>query len=161
MQTATEQSECPAFLSKQIITYIGNKRSLLGHIGRAVDAVKSRLGKDRLRILDGFAGSGVVSRYFKRHASLLVSNDIEDFAVAAGRTYLRNASTVDMERLRRVIDKLNAAVNECDLLPGFIEELYAPRNEGNITAADRVFYTRNQRGAARQLSSAARNVNGR
>lgn len=36
------------YLTKQIITYIGNKRSLLPFIGNAVDEVKKRLGKSKL-----------------------------------------------------------------------------------------------------------------
>lgn len=51
--------EDPNYLSKQLVTYIGSKRALLGHIGQAVARVKERVGKDRLRILDAFAGSGV------------------------------------------------------------------------------------------------------
>ena len=39
--------EAPDFLSRQLITYIGNKRALIGHIGRAVERVKRRLGKER------------------------------------------------------------------------------------------------------------------
>lgn len=66
-----EIGEDPDYLSRQLITYIGNKRVLLGHIGNAVAKVKKRLGKDRLRILDGFSGSGVVSRYFKAQAARL------------------------------------------------------------------------------------------
>ena len=38
--------EYPDYLTRQLITYIGNKRSLLGHIDRAVFWVKERLGKD-------------------------------------------------------------------------------------------------------------------
>src|SRR6266545_1474829 len=50
------------YLSRQLITYIGNKRALLGPIVRAVEQVKRRLGKNRLRVVDAFSGSGVVSR---------------------------------------------------------------------------------------------------
>lgn len=71
-------AEDPEYLSRQLITYIGNKRALLGHISTAVDRVKRKLGKERLRIFDAFSGSGVVSRFFKAHATLLVSNDIEN-----------------------------------------------------------------------------------
>ncbi len=134
--------EDPRYLSDQLITCIGNKRSLLGQIGAAVERVKSRLGKSRLRVFDAFSGSGVVSRFFKAHASLVVSNDIEDYAVAAARCHLRNRSTVDTERLAGVVAELNARVDSEPLPPGFIEELYAPRDEAHITASDRVFYTR-------------------
>jgi len=78
-------AEDPDYLSRQLLTCIGNKRALLGQIGRAVERVKRRLGKTRLRLFDAFSGSGVVSRFLKAHASLLVSNDLEDYAALAGR----------------------------------------------------------------------------
>lgn len=134
-------AEDPDYLSKQLITYIGNKRALLGHIGVAIERVKQRLGKDRLRVADLFSGSGVISRYMKAHASLLISNDIEDYAAVISRCYLRNRSTVDFPMLSEVISELNARVTE-PFPPGFIEEMYAPRDESNITREDRVFYTR-------------------
>lgn len=134
--------EDPDYLSRQLITYIGNKRALLGHIAVALERVKQRLGKNRLQVVDLFSGSGVVSRYMKAHASLLVSNDIEDYATVISRCYLRNRSTVDFSTLSEIISELNARVTNEPFPPGFIEEMYAPRDESNITREDRVFYTR-------------------
>lgn len=134
--------EDPAYLTSQLITYIGNKRALLTHIGTAVEKIKKRLGKERLRILDAFSGSGVVSRYFKAHAEFLATNDIEDYATIISRCYMRNRSTVDMLQLKELIRDLNARVESHEFPRGFIEELYAPANEDCITATDRVFYTR-------------------
>lgn len=134
--------EDPEYLTRQLITYLGNKRSLLGPIGQAVEHVKRRLGKSRLRVFDAFSGSGVVARFFKAHASLVVSNDLEDYAAVIARCYLRNRSTVDWAGLRAAVDDLNRRVLAEPLPPGFIERLYAPRDESHITAEDRVFYTR-------------------
>ncbi len=130
------------YLSSQLLTYIGNKRSLLDNISQAIDRVKHRLGKDHLRVFDVFAGSGVVSRFLKAHASLLVSNDFEDYAAIVGRCYLRNRSTVNFYGLGQIVDDLNARVDSEELPRGFIEELYSPRDEKHITTEDRVFYTR-------------------
>ena len=135
-------AEDPDYLSRQLITYIGNKRTLLGHIGVAVERVKQRLGKDQLRLVDLFSGSGVVSRFMKAHASLLVSNDIEDYTAVISRCYLRNRSAVDLPTLSEIVSELNARVTTEPFPPGFIEEMYAPRDESNITREDRVFYTR-------------------
>jgi len=128
------------YLCRQLLTYIGNKRALLGHIGRAVEQVKRRLGKPRLRVFDAFSGSGVVSRLLKAHASLLISNDLEDYAAVIGRCYLRNRSTVDLAALAQIIADFNARVS-APMPRGFIEELYAPKDENRITREDRVFYT--------------------
>lgn len=135
-------AEDPGYLSRQLITCIGNKRALLGPIGMAVHQVKERLGKSRLRVLDAFSGSGVVSRFLKAHASHLVSNDLEDYAAATGRCHLRNRSTVDLPALSRIVADLNARVDGEPAEGGFIEDLYAPRDESHLTKADRVFYTR-------------------
>ena len=130
------------YLSRQLLTYIGNKRALLGHIGRAVEQVKRRLGKPRLQIFDAFSGSGVVSRFLKAHASLLVSNDLEDYAAVTARCYLRNRRTVDLPVLSEIVSDFNARVSTEPMPSGFIEDLYAPRDEESITPEDRVFYTK-------------------
>lgn len=135
-------NENPDYLTRQLITYLGNKRALLGNIGLAVEQVKARLGKTKLRVLDAFSGSGVVSRYLKAHAEYLVSNDLEDYAAVTARCYLRNTSTVDHQSLQQLVADLNAQVTDKDVPPGFIEELYSPRDDAHITKEDRVFYTR-------------------
>jgi len=142
--------EEPDYLSRQLITYIGNKRALLGQIGSAVERVKRRLGKSRLRVFDAFSGSGVVSRFLKAHASHLISNDIEDYAAVTARCYLRNRSTVDFRAIFEIVADLNSRVMTEPLPPGFIEEMYSPRDEAHITKEDRVFYTRNN---ARRLDN--------
>jgi adenine-specific DNA-methyltransferase len=111
-------AEDPDYLTRQLITYIGNKRTLLGHIGIAVERVKQRLGKGKLRVVDLFSGSGVVSRYLKAHASLLISNDIEDYATVISRCYLRNRSTVDFRALSEMISELNTKVTSEPFPPG-------------------------------------------
>lgn len=134
--------EDPAYLSRQLITCIGNKRALLGPIGAAVEHVRQRLGGRRLRVFDAFSGSGVVSRYLKAHADYLVSNDLEGYAAVTGRCYLRNRSGRELRTVSNLVDDFNSRIEDPSLPAGFIEELYAPRDEGCITAADRVFYTR-------------------
>lgn len=143
-------AELPEYLSRQLITYIGNKRALLGHIAAAVEQVKHRLGKARLRIFDAFSGSGVVSRYFKAHADLLISNDIEQYAAATARCYLSNRSEVDLAAIFEAVADLNQRVDTENFPTGFIEELYSPKDEKRITKADRVFYTKSN---ARRLDN--------
>lgn len=143
-------AEDPDYLARQLITYIGNKRALLGQIGTAVERVKRRLGKDRLRVFDAFSGSGVVSRFLKSHASLIISNDLEDYAAVIGRCYLRNRSDTDLATISQIVADLNRRTMNEPLPPGFVEELYSPRDETFITKEDRVFYTRAN---ARRLDS--------
>ncbi len=142
--------ENPDYLSRQLLTCIGNKRALLNHIGRAVERVKRRLGKQHLCVFDAFSGSGVVSRFLKARSSFLVSNDLEAYAAAVARCYLRNRTTVDMQGLSELVADFNGRVSTEPMPMGFIEELYAPRDEANITREDRVFYTKSN---ARRLDN--------
>lgn len=148
-------AEDPRYLSDQLLTYLGNKRSLLGPITNAVEEVKRRLAKDKLRVWDAFAGSGVVSRLLKAHASLLISSDLEEYASVVARCFLRNRSSVDHEALSNCVDSLNRAVDHSPLPTGFIAELYSPNDESNITADDRVFYTKEN---ARRLDDYRRRI---
>ena len=134
--------ENPEYLTRQLITYIGNKRALLGHIAGAVERVKERLGKRKLRVFDAFSGSGIVSRLFKSHAELVISNDLEPYSAAISRCFLSNRSEVDLGTLSRIAAELNDRVEDVPNPRGFIEELYSPDDESRITPADRVFYTK-------------------
>lgn len=134
-------AEDPAFLSEQLVTCIGNKRALLDFIGRGVDHVRAELGRERLDVLDAFAGSGAVSRYLKRASRRLIVNDLEPWSAAFNACYLANARDIDRAELDRIIDAVRerAAAHP---RPGFIAELYAPDDDENIQPGERVFYTR-------------------
>lgn len=123
----------------QLVTYLGNKRKLLSFIGRGVAEVQQRLGRERLRCYDAFAGSGVVSRYLKSVAAELFSNDLEDYAAVLGKCYLANRS--ETPRLEELHADLLRTI-ESTWAPGMIAELYAPQDDEHIRPGERVFYTR-------------------
>lgn len=52
------------FLTEQIISYLGNKRSLLNFIDEVLNIVKSELKKRKISTFDVFSGSGIVARLF-------------------------------------------------------------------------------------------------
>ena len=62
--------ESKDFLTTQIITYIGNKRSLIGNIEKEVEEISLKTGKDKLVCADLFSGSGIVARMLKKHANI-------------------------------------------------------------------------------------------
>ena len=68
------------YLSKQVITYLGNKRALLDFLGSGLKHVLTRLKKDKLTIFDAFSGSGITARYFKGFSESLYVNDLEPYA---------------------------------------------------------------------------------
>jgi adenine-specific DNA-methyltransferase len=133
--------EDPRFLARQLVTYIGNKRALLAPIRSAIEAVRRRTGKDKLRILDAFSGSGVVSRMFKQYSSELIVNDIEDYARVVNECYLTNRSQVPTASLRAAVERMNRAAAERRAPHGFISRLYAPADAAAIQPGERVFYT--------------------
>ena len=53
------------FLSEQLISYLGNKRSLLAPIERAICEIKAELGQGKISFADVFSGSGIVARLAK------------------------------------------------------------------------------------------------
>lgn len=133
--------EDPRYLREQLVTYLGNKRSLLDRIGGVVEEVRRRLGGRRLASADLFAGSGVVTRLLKQHSERLYTNDTEDYVRVLNTCYTANMTPDLRDVLVSVYDKLTVRLTQ-EQRPGFISELYAPRDEQAITAADRVFYTR-------------------
>ncbi len=135
------QNENPCYLNSELITYIGNKRTLIPFISKGVDIVKDRLGKNRLSFLDLFAGSGVVSRFMKMHSESITCNDLEDYASIVNSTYLANKSQINYDELRHYLHWLRNQIF-ADWRRGFIAELYAPEDDKNIKEGERVFYTR-------------------
>ncbi|MDR0684303.1 MAG: DNA adenine methylase [Spirochaetaceae bacterium] len=91
--------ESREFLTKQLITYIGNKRGLLNFIGNGVKIVQTKLAKNKLKMFDVFSGSGIVARYFKQFADLLITNDLEKYSTIINQCYLANKSDLDIKIL--------------------------------------------------------------
>ncbi|MDR2590788.1 MAG: DNA adenine methylase [Oscillospiraceae bacterium] len=130
------------FLTKQIITYIGNKRSLLDFITQGINIVQKRLNKDKLNIFDVFTGTGVVARHFKQFSHTLYVNDLEKYASLTGECYLSNKSEINFTVLKDLYNDLLIDINSNPLEEGIISKLYSPKDDDNILLDERVFYTR-------------------
>ncbi len=138
---ATNATENPDYLARQLITCIGNKRALLPFIGAAVERVRERLGRGPLSFFDAFSGSGIVSRYLRRYARLVVSNDLEDYAGAISRCYLANREEIENPDFRAIHESVARSLAERPLEAGFISELYAPASDEEIRPGERAFFT--------------------
>ena len=136
------QAESREYLSQQLITYLGNKRSLLACIEGEVVKIKQRLGAQKCACLDLFSGSGVVARMLKRHSSLLIANDIELYSKTINLCYLSNRSDFEKSGYAEARAQIEDELESCGLLPGLIAENYAPRDDAQIQAGERAFYTR-------------------
>jgi len=128
------------YLTQQLITYIGNKRSLLGFIDNGINIVQKKLQKDKLKIFDVFSGSGIAARYFKQFSDLLIANDMEKYSYVINQCYLSNENEIDLSSLREYHQDL-IFKSENNLIRGIISDLYAPKDDNDIKSDERVFYT--------------------
>ena len=135
-------SENRDFLTEQIITYIGNKRSLLDFITKGIHIVQKRLNKEKLNIFDVFTGSGIVARHCKQFSHSLMVNDLEKYASVTGECYLSNKNEINMPLLNEIYNGLLSDIENNPLNEGIITQLYSPKNDNNIEKNERVFYTR-------------------
>ena len=136
-----EQAENPEYTSRQLITYIGNKRGLADPIERAVREVRDRVGGRKLRSLDLFSGSGFVSRLLKKHSSLIAANDMEAYARAVSECYLSNRDEKLLAEAAALVAHLNDVAAKGVVRDGFIRDLYSPADDTNIKFGERVFYS--------------------
>ena len=133
---------CP-YYNSHLITYLGNKRRLLPFLYKGFLKIRERVGKRKMIVFDGFAGSGAAARLLKVFASELHANDLEDYAETLNRAYLANKSECHLSKLGECIDWLNEnKLRVKATSPGFIERNYAPRNDRRVRPGERVFYTR-------------------
>jgi len=133
--------ENPKYLTEQLITYIGNKRTLLPFIGESIETIKKEIGKQNLITFDGFAGSGVVSRFLKQHSTKVYANDMEKYSQVITKSFLSNESEIDKKYLNEIVDYLNENKFFGKKI-GVIEKLYAPRDTKNPQVDERCFYTK-------------------
>ena len=135
-----ELEENKDFLTTQILTYIGNKRSLIGNIEKEVEDIENKLGRKKLICADIFSGSGIVARMLKKHSSELIVNDLENYSSLINSCYLINKKDYpkkECDALRSEIENLCAK----EKIEGIVSNNYAPKNNENIKKGERVFYT--------------------
>ncbi len=137
-----KKKENQAYLKEQIITYLGNKRSLLSYIEKEVQIIQKKLKKTKTVNLDLFSGSGIVARLLKQYSEVLYVNDLERYSEIINSCYLSNKTEIDFILLDNAIIEINKIINQKQYKEGFISELYAPKDDNNIKDGDRVFYTR-------------------
>ena len=154
-QRAAHTEENPSYLEQQLLTCIGNKRNLLHFIGKGLDKVISRTGKNTLDIFDVFSGSGVVARFFKRYARRLITSDLETYSWITNRCYLSNTSQVPFSELEEWHQHITCALEKDPLEKGLIAQNYAPADDLHIQEGERVFYTARN---ARYIDSAIKKI---
>jgi adenine-specific DNA-methyltransferase len=134
-----------AFLSHQLIAYIGNKRALLPFL----HGVFSSLPLDPLSctFLDPFAGSGSVSRLARTMGFRVRANDWEPYSFVINSCHLRLRPS-DLAAFFPSAEGIETVLNELNALPPppeegrYISRHYAPRcTDGADWRTERLFYT--------------------
>ena len=128
------------YLTRQLITYIGNKRTLLGFIDNGIKIVQKKLNKNKLKTFDVFSGSGIVARYLKQYSEILVVNDLEKYSKIINECYLTNENEINIFLLHEYYNEL-VSKSKKEPVKGIISEFYAPKDDKNIKLGERVFYT--------------------
>ncbi len=135
-----KKNENPQFLTTQIITYLGNKRSFIGKIEKEVQEISQKLNKEKMICADVFSGSGIVARMLKSHSSLLIANDLENYSCVINSCYLSNKSDFPKEKYEKIRSEIIKS-SENQKTEGIITQNYAPKDDNNIQKGERVFYT--------------------
>lgn len=126
-----------AYITDQLIPYLGNKRKLLSLIHKAIESTGIKSGS----FLDLFAGSSVVSRMAKSLGYRVISNDWEPYSYFTNVAYIKSNCPPGFKEfgsLENAIDQLN------NLAPvkGYIASHYCPDDDENYdTELERMFYT--------------------
>jgi adenine-specific DNA-methyltransferase len=141
--TKSQEPPCEneVYLTRQLITCIGNKRALLHFIGRGIEKIRARLNKKKLTIFDVFSGSGIAARYFKQFSSFLMVNDLEKYSAVINQCYLSNVDEREFKKIKKYYAEIVNELSKNKLEGGLIAGLYAPEDDENIRPGERAFYT--------------------
>ena len=130
------------YIHQPMFTYLGNKRKLLDFIEEQVEVVKKKLKKDKLVMLDGFSGSGVVARMLSGHASELHTNDLEVYADTSCGCYVKQPNGPQKEKIAKHIEKMNELAEKGPYVEGIMTKYYAPKSTEHPKKGEVCFFTR-------------------
>ncbi len=130
------------FVYQTMLTCIGNKRKLVSNICSIFDEIRILLSKDKLNIVDGFAGSSVVSRALSSIANKLYTNDMELYSYIMAYSYLVQPTENQKQEISNHIRIMNEIAEKGPYIEGIICKLYAPKDSNDIQEGERCFYTR-------------------
>lgn len=130
------------YIHQPMLTYLGNKRKLLDFIEEQVTEVKKKLKKDKLVMMDGFSGSGVVARMLSTHSSELHTNDLEMYADTCANCYVKQPTKPQQEKIAKHIENMNELAEKGPYVEGVMTKWYAPESTENPKAGEVCFFTR-------------------
>ena len=142
------------FFTKQILTYMGNKRKFLNKIDEIITHVKTELGEKNIDIAEGFSGSGIVSRLFKNRVmsdavpleelKTFYVNDMAGYSKTLNECYLTSTTTLtteDYEHLILHMKGIRKYLSKSKVKKPFISKHWAPKDDDNIQEGERTYFT--------------------
>ena len=109
-------------------------------INEQIEFVLEELKKEKLITVDLFSGSGIVARLLKQYSKLVIANDLENYSKIINEVFLSNENELDRQEFSHYLNLINENI-KIKKVPGIITKLYAPKDDNNIRANERVFYT--------------------
>lgn len=134
-------NENKRYLQEQIITYLGNKRSLISYIEKEIKKIQKELKSTKTVNVDLFSGSGIVARMLKKYSSLLIVNDLETYSEIINKAYLSNKSRIDWDKYDNYKQYVDSVLHSEEYHTGIVSKNYAPKDDNDIKYGERVFYT--------------------
>lgn len=134
------QVDAQTFCSLQLPTYLGNKRNLLPIFDVCLEAHRDK----PVRFLDGFSGSGVVSRFLKTKSNVvdIYCNDWEYYASVINGCFLQNVDDTTCQSIRTFITEINARLMDPTCCNDyFIYGNYTPLDDNEKRPGERGFFT--------------------
>lgn len=128
----------------QIITYMGNKRKLVGYIDNVIDHVIDKLHQPTITFADPFSGSGVVTNYAftSGKCSHVIANDIASYSRVINHYHIQPLRSLDLqEQLFTLIDTANSLPPPKPDEEWFAKH-WAPKDDKNIQTGERCYFTR-------------------
>ena len=130
------------------LNYIGSKFQLINWIHLEIMNKTGFNSFENKIIGDLFAGTGIVSYHFRKHNSIIISNDAELYSSIITHAFTKSVYT---DKCKEVINSLQRSIseNKHSEINGFITNNYSPqglneRKFWNIENARRIDYIRNE-----------------
>lgn len=130
------------------LNYIGSKFQLLDWISTNIKEKTGWCSFENKKIVDLFAGTGIVSYYFRKNMAEVISNDAELYSYIIAYAFTRSIYTENCEKYIKEIQKDIEDNKQIDTI-GYITTHYSPYNSNErkfftIENAKCIDYSRNK-----------------
>ena len=104
------------------MNYIGSKHSLSDFLLTSISSFTSNADDDYtgLKVCDGFAGTGAVSKLFKEHGATIIANDIQTYMELEEALYSTVGVTLTSKSVSEWLAEVEKAIEDEAIASGLI-----------------------------------------